>query len=55
MLEFGQGITSVALMIIGYLSDLHLGGKLISQPVLAQTPKYPVHLFYAITKSNIEM
>ena len=55
MLEFGQNIRWVTLMITGKLSDLHLGGKLVSQPVLAPTPKYPGHLFYSITNLNIKM
>ena len=39
MLEFGQDIRWVALMIMEWLSDLHLGGKLMSRPGLAQTPE----------------
>ena len=30
MLEFGQHISFVALVIIAMISDLHLGGKLMS-------------------------
>ena len=30
MLEFGQDISFVALVIIEMISDLHLGGKLMS-------------------------
>ena len=30
MLEFGQDISFVALVIIAMISDLHLGGKLMS-------------------------
>ena len=54
MLEFGQGIRWVALVIMGMISDLHLGGKIMSL-VPDPTPKYPVCHFSSITKSNIEM
>ena len=55
MLEFGQDIIWVALVIIGMISDLHPGGKIMSRPVPDPTPKYPVRHFSSITKSNIEM
>ena len=55
MLEFGQDIRWVALVIMGMISNLHPGGKLMLPPVRAATPKYPVRLFSFITKSNFEM
>ena len=55
MLEFGQDITRVALVIMGIISNLHPGGKLMLPPMRAPTPKYPVRFFSSKTKSNIEM
>ena len=55
MLEFGQHIRWVALVIMGMISDLHPNGKLMLPPVRALIPKYPVRLFSSVTKSNIEM
>ena len=55
MLEFGQDIRWVTLMIIEMNSDLHLHGKLILRPVKATCLKYAERLFYSVTKSNIEM
>ena len=52
MLEFGQDISFVALVIIRMISDLHLGGKPMSQLVQATWPKY---LFSFVTMSKIEM
>ena len=53
MLEFGQDIRWVALVIMGMMSNLHPGGKLMLPPMRAPTPKYPVRFFSSITKSNI--
>ena len=55
MLEFGQYISFVALVIVGMIIDLHLGGKPMLRPVQATWPKYPERCFYSVTKSNIEM
>ena len=55
MLEFGQDISFVALVITGMILDLHLGGKLMSRPVQAIRPKYQQRRFSSVTKSNIEM
>ena len=55
MLEFGQDIRWVALLIMGMISNLHPGGKLMLPPMRALTPKYRVRLFSSKTKSNIEM
>ena len=55
MLEFGQYISFVALVIVGMITDLHLGGKPMLRPVQATWPKYPERCFYSVTKSNIEM
>ena len=54
MLEFGQDISFVALVIIRRISDfkLHLGGKPMSRLVQATWPKY---LFSFVTLSKIEM
>ena len=52
MLEFGQDISFVALVIIRMISDLHLGGKPMSRLVQATWPKY---LFSFVTMSKIEM
>ena len=46
MLEFGQDISFVALVIIRMISDLHLGGKPMLRPVQATWPKYPQRLFF---------
>ena len=55
MLEFGQDISFVALVIIRMISDLHLGGKPMLRPVQATWPKYPQHLFSLVTMSKTEM
>ena len=55
MLEFRHDTRWVALVIMGMISDLHPGGKIMSRPVSDPTPKYPVCLFSSVTKSNIEM
>ena len=55
MLEFGQDIIWVAIVIMRMISDLHLCGKIMSRPVPDPTPKYPVRLFSSITKLNMEM
>ena len=55
MLEFGQDISFVALVIIRMISDLHLGGKPMLRPVQATWPKYPQRLFSLVTMSKIEM
>ena len=57
MLEFGQDISFVALVIIRKISDfkLHLGGKPMSRLVQATWPKYPKCLFSFVTMSKIEM
>ena len=39
MLEFGQYISFVVLVIVGMITDLHLGGKPILRPVQATWPK----------------
>ena len=55
MLEFGQDISFVALVVIRMISDLHLGGKPMSRLVQATWPKYPNCLFSFVTMSKIEM
>ena len=45
-LEFGKHITFVAIVIIAMISDLHLGGKLMSRYI-----KYPKRLFSSVTVS----
>ena len=55
MLEFGQDISFVALVIVGMITDLHLVGKPMFRPVQATWPTYPEHRFSSVTKSNIEM
>ena len=55
MLEFGQYISFVALVIVGMITDLHLGGKPMLRPVQATWSKYPERLFFYVTRSNIEM
>ena len=42
MLEFGKHISFVAIVIIAMISDLHLGGKLMSRYV--KVPKAPFFL-----------
>ena len=54
-LEFRQYISFVALVIIGMISDLHLGGKRMSRLVTAKWPKYPKRLFSSVSKSNIQI
>ena len=39
MVEFGQDISFVVLVIVGMITDLHLGGKPILRPVQATWPK----------------
>ena len=55
MLEFGQDISFVALVIIEIISELHLRGKPMLRHVRRPSPKYGERLFSSITKSNIEM
>ena len=55
MLEFGQGISFVALVIIRMISDLHLGGKPMLRPVQVTWPKYPQRLFSLVTMTKIKM
>ena len=55
MVEFGQDISFVALVIVGMITDLHLAGKPMFRPVQATWPTYPEHRFSSVTKSNIEM
>ena len=55
MLEFGQDISLVALVITGMISDLHLPGKLMLRPVEATWPEYPERHLTSVTMSNIEM
>ena len=45
----------MALVIMAIISELHLGGKLMSRPVQAIRPKYTRHRFSSVTKANIEM
>ena len=42
-------------MIIEKISDLHLHGKLVLQPVEATWSNYPERLFFYKARSNIEM
>ena len=42
MLEFGKHISFVAIVIIAMISDLHLGGKLMSRSV--KVPEAPIFL-----------
>ena len=55
MLEFGQYISFVVLVIVGMITDLHLGGKPILRPVQATWPKYPQRCFYSVTKSKVKL
>ena len=55
MLECGQDISFMALVILGMTTDLHLGGKPMVRPVQATWSKYPERLFFYVTRSNIEM
>ena len=55
MLEFGQDISFVALVIIEMISELHLRGKPMLRHVRRPSAKYRERLFSSITKSNIEM
>ena len=55
MLEFGQDISFVALVITKMISELHLGGKLMPRLVQASWPKYSRHIFWSVNKSNIEI
>ena len=55
MLEFGQDISFMALVIVAMISDLHLLTKLMWKPVQSPLPNYPERIFSSITKSSIEM
>ena len=55
MLEFGQDISFVALVIIEMISELHLRGKPMLRHVHRPSPKYWECPFSSVTKSNIEM
>ena len=48
MLEFGQYISFVVLVIVGMITDLHLSGKPMLRPVQATWPKYPERCFYSV-------
>ena len=50
MLEFGQDISFVALVIMAMISELHLHEKLMSWPV-----QVPGALFSSVTKWKIQM
>ena len=50
MLEFGQDISFVALVIIEIISELHPRGNAMLPPVRRLSPKYWERLFYSITK-----
>ena len=52
MLEFGQYISFVVLVIVGMITDLHLSGKPMLRPVQATWPKYPERCFYSVTLSQ---
>ena len=55
MLEFGQYINFVALVIKEMTSDLHLLGKPMLRPVHHPSPKHRERLLSSVTKSNTEM
>ena len=55
MLEFGQDISFVALVIIEMISELHLRGTPMLRHVDRPSPKYWEGSFSSVTKSNIEM
>ena len=55
MLEFGQDISFVALVIKEMTSDLHLDGKPMLPHIHRPSPKYRERLLSSGTKSNIEM
>ena len=55
MLECGQDISVMALVILGMTTALHLGGKPMLRPVQATWSKYLECLFFYVTRSNIEM
>ena len=55
MLEFGQYISFVVLVIVGMITDLHLSGKPMLRPVQATWPKYPQRCFYSVTKSKVDL
>ena len=55
MLEFGQDISFVALVIIEIISELYLRGKPMLRHVHRPSPKYWECLFSSIIKSNIDM
>ena len=55
MLEFGQDISFVALVIKEMTSDLHFGGKPMLRPIHRPSPKYRERLLSSATRSNIEM
>ena len=50
MLEFGQDISFVALVIIEMILELHLRGKPMLRHVRRRSPKYRERLFSSITK-----
>ena len=54
MLEFGQYISFVVLVIVGMITDLHLSGKPMLRPVQATWPKYPERCFFSVTKSKVD-
>ena len=55
MLEFGQYINFVALVIKEMTSDLHLLEKPMLRTVRLPSPKYRERLLSSVTKSNTEM
>ena len=55
MLEFGQDISFVALVITEMISELQLRGKPMLRHVHRPSPKYRERLLSSVTKSNIEM
>ena len=55
MLEFGQDISFVALVIIEMILELDLRGKPRLRHVHRPSPKHWERPFSSVTKSNIEM
>ena len=55
MLEFGQDLSFVALVIIEMILELHLRGKPMLRHVHRPSPKYWERPFSSVTKSNMEM
>ena len=45
----------MALVIIGMISDLHLGVKDLLRPIRATWPKSPEYRFSSVTETNIKM